>query len=172
MKASAEFPLATVTRIIKEQMPRSMQLGSDTAPYLQHCMAEYLELLTAQANEQCMAAVPANKTKSATTISTINERHAAVALEELGFTHHCTAPSSSVPGPAAVAAEIPVAASAGDAATAAGATGGAAKESSRSANGKRKRKLSKPTSGLSEAELLRIQQELFATARQKQEPTT
>ena len=91
--------------------------------------AEFLQMLTSQANEKAAAHKK----------STINESHALEALDELGFAHYLSQIGAAEMG-----------------------------EKKHKGKGKRKGKRGAP-SGLSEEELLRMQQEMFASARQKME---
>lgn len=116
---------ATVTKLIKEQLPEGLRCHADVAPLVQACLSEFLQMLTAQANEKATAEKK----------NTINESHALKALEELGFGHyHTDAQGAAAPGEERKKAKKP------------------------------KKGLS--SSGLSEEELLKMQQELFASARQ------
>ena len=133
--AADHLPLAAVAKLAKESMPDGLRCGTDVPLLLQACISEFVQMLTAQANEKA----------SAEKKGTINEAHIRKALEELGQ-----------------AAYIPQASS-GD---------GDAADDGKGGGGKRRRggklKRSGATPGLSEEELLRMQQELFASARASQ----
>jgi len=129
-RADTSFALATITKLVKEELPANVKCAADVAPMVQSCLAEFLQMLTAEANEKAKAEGK----------NTINEAHTLFALQKLGFGHY--------------ESNLPV-------------TGATAEEGSTAA-GKRKKgkgKRSAP-SDMSEEELLRMQQELFASARQ------
>jgi histone H3/H4 len=155
--SAASLPAATITKIIKENLPVGAHVGADVTPLVSACMIEFLEMITSQANQKAN-----QKRKSESAMVIINESNVTDALEELGFGHIVTAVkggssggggSSSVPPPLPDGGDV-----AGDAAL--------PPPPNEERKKKSKKKRGPPDSGMSQEELLRMQQELFASAKQ------
>mmetsp|Transcript_36947 Transcript_36947/g.86315 ORF Transcript_36947/g.86315 Transcript_36947/m.86315 type:complete len:154 (-) Transcript_36947:200-661(-) len=124
------LPRSTVAKLIKDVTPPDFKCSPDAQALLNECLSEFIQMLTAEANEQ------SSKEKK----NTLSEAHVLSALKTLGFERY------------AAACE-------GD---------GIKYQNSKAAlraEHKRKRKVQQ--SQISEEELTRMQQELFAGARQR-----
>ena len=137
-RAEASLPLAAVAKVVKEALPDGLRCASEVAPLVQSCLGEFLQMLASQANEKAAAEGK----------STISEDHMRRALDDLGFGHYASAA-------AAAGAGARTASSRGDAPSSGGGKAG------------RKRKAKGKASELSEEELLKAQEALFASARQR-----
>ena len=140
--ADASLPNATVARLVKEVLPDGLRVAPDVVPLLQVCLGEFLAMVATQANGLAKQAC-----KDKATV-VIGEKHVETALGQLGLGHYCAASDAA---PAA-------AGNSGDAA----ASGAPAAEPKKRKRGKGK-SLGPP--GVSEEELLRMQLELFESAK-------
>ena len=161
-EASTSFPAATITKLVKDNLPEGTRLAADVTPLVSACLSEFLEMVTTQANAKAT-----EKRKSEDSMVSINQPHVLAALDELGFGHYAEGGSSSSSSSSAMPPPLPLP-DGGDSfdgsAAAAPAPGPTAAAAAGRKKGKKKR--GPPDSGLSEEELLRMQQELFASAKQ------
>ena len=155
-EGAASFPTATITKIIKENLPSGTHIGADVAPLVSACMSEFLEMITSQANQKAN-----QKRKSESAMVIINESHVSDAMQELGFGHIVMAAKGASDGGGSSSSVPPPLPDGGD-----GASDAAMPPPPNERKKKSKKKRGMPDSGLSEEELLRMQQELFAGAKQ------
>eukprot|EP00270_Netrium_digitus_P019022 TRINITY_DN7363_c0_g1_i1.p1 TRINITY_DN7363_c0_g1~~TRINITY_DN7363_c0_g1_i1.p1 ORF type:complete len:159 (+),score=30.54 TRINITY_DN7363_c0_g1_i1:278-754(+) len=74
-KEEVSLPKATMTKIIKEMLPRDVRVARDTQDLLMDCCIEFISLISSEANEIC------NREEK----KTIAPEHVIQALEDLGF---------------------------------------------------------------------------------------
>eukprot|EP00249_Psilotum_nudum_P009267 c21822_g1_i1 orf=263-703(+) len=74
-KEDVSLPKATMTKIIKEMLPREVRVARDTQDLLVECCVEFINLISSESNEIC------NKEEK----RTIAPEHVLRALEILGF---------------------------------------------------------------------------------------
>ena len=83
--SAAELPFGPVSQLVSDVLPPGVTAGSDVARLMQGYLGEFLDLMTAQANERAEAE---NK-------NTISEAHMLGALDDLGFGHYTASLSAS-----------------------------------------------------------------------------
>lgn len=83
--SAAELPFGPVSQLVSDVLPPGVTAGSDVARLMQGYLGEFLDLMTAQANERAEAE---NK-------NTISEAHMLGALDDLGFGHQTASLSAS-----------------------------------------------------------------------------
>eukprot|EP01113_Clastostelium_recurvatum_P033883 TRINITY_DN4530_c0_g2_i1.p1 TRINITY_DN4530_c0_g2~~TRINITY_DN4530_c0_g2_i1.p1 ORF type:complete len:208 (-),score=69.75 TRINITY_DN4530_c0_g2_i1:46-630(-) len=72
---SISLPRATVTKLIKENLPNDIKCSNETRDFIVECLVEFVHLLSSEANEVC------NKDNK----KTIAPDHIMKALRQLGF---------------------------------------------------------------------------------------
>ncbi|CAI5947196.1 unnamed protein product [Closterium sp. NIES-64] len=72
------LPKATMSRLIKEMLPRDVRVSKDTQDLLMDCCLEFINLISSEANEMC----------SKEDKRTIAPEHVLQALESLGFSSY------------------------------------------------------------------------------------
>ena len=160
-EASTSFPAATITKLVKDNLPEGTRLAADVTPLVSACLSEFLEMVTTQANAKAT-----EKRKSEDSMVSINQPHVLAALDELGFGHYAEGgSSSSSSGAMPPPLPLPDGGDSFDGSAAAAPTPAPAAAAA-AGRKKGKKKRGPPDSGLSEEELLRMQQELFASAKQ------
>ena len=161
-EASTSFPAATITKLVKDNLPEgTRRCRRHTAASA--CLSEFLEMVTTQANAKAT-----EKRKSEDSMVSINQPHVLAALDELGFGHYAeggSSSSSSSSGAMPPPLPLPDGGDSFDGSAAAAPTPAPAAAAA-AGRKKGKKKRGPPDSGLSEEELLRMQQELFASAKQ------